>query len=154
MQLVDVMPTVLELVGLPVPEDLDGRSLAPLVLGEREQLEPRPAFAELRTLDPVCRDEHLSIDCWKGAHSVQTDRFKLVRSVDGSTEELYDLESDPGETRNVAADHPEVVAEHRALLEAHLARGARLALRPESQDGTAELGDELRERLEALGYAQ
>ena len=50
--------------------------------------------------------------------------------------------------------HPQVVAEHRALLEAHLARGARSALRPESQPGAAELEDELRERLEALGYAQ
>jgi len=60
---------------------------------------------------------------------------------------LFDLGADPGERRNLAAQHPEVTAELRGLMEAWLARAG--------TDGTAPpAGGEDLEKLKALGYVQ
>jgi choline-sulfatase len=54
---------------------------------------------------------------------VRTPRWKYVRYLEGDGEELYDMRADPGETRTLAGDptHASVLAEHRALLHAHVA---------------------------------
>jgi choline-sulfatase len=145
-QLVDVLPTVLDLAGLPVPADLDGRSLAPLLRGQT--LPERPAFSELRTAPGVCERLGLPDDCRLDRYAVQTGRFKLVRSQLPRFEKLYDLAADPLETRDVAAEHPDALQEHRALLDAYLASPAR---EPDAS-GAGALDAETLRQLEALGY--
>lgn len=80
-------------------------------------------------------------------------KWKLLHSSD-SAHELYDLESDPGETRNLADSEPEVVKRLSAYLEERLARGSRFPrpVRPNAPppELTAEEEAELRE----LGYAR
>ena len=44
--MIDVLPTVLDLVGLPTPEVMQGQSLAPLLLGEGGEWEPRPVILD------------------------------------------------------------------------------------------------------------
>ncbi|MDB4433272.1 sulfatase-like hydrolase/transferase [bacterium] len=133
-QLIDVMPTLLDLAGLPRGENLDGASLAPLLRGEAHGGASRPAFAEA---DP-------------GRLAVQTERFKLISSNAPPLEELYDLEADPEESRNVASEFPEALERLRALIAAYAAdmsRGDR------EQDAPAlPLDEGTRERLRALGY--
>jgi arylsulfatase A-like enzyme len=135
--LVDVLPTALELLGLPVPEGLQGRSLVPALRGEA--LAPRPALAELRL--------------YAGQHgeSLELDGWKLVRGRGREAPQLFDVRSDPGDERDVAAEHPEVVARLAGLLEA--------AVREAEAGGptvraTAPLGAEELRSLRELGYIE
>jgi arylsulfatase A-like enzyme/Flp pilus assembly protein TadD len=88
--LADVAPTVVELAGLEPPAGMQGTSLAPLLAGK--EWTPRPAYAE--TLYPFY---HFG---WSPLATIQDGKWKLIESSDP---ELYDLEADPGETRNLAA---------------------------------------------------
>ena len=150
-QLVDVMPTVLELIGEPVPAGLDGRSLAPWILREPELPAPRAAFSELRGPNSECERLDLDRHCRLYRYSVQTERFKFVSSEVPPGEVLYDLDVDPAELQDVAAEHPEELARHRALLKAYLADG-----RVDEADAGEEqaLDPTTRGRLQALGYIQ
>jgi arylsulfatase A-like enzyme len=111
-ELLDVYPTLVDLLGLPAKPGLEGVSLAPQLRDPKAQRE-RPAIT---THNP-------------DNHAVRTDRWRYIRYADGS-EELYDLVSDPNEWRNVAADaaFATVRAAHRRWLperSAPLAPGSR-----------------------------
>ena len=113
-ELVDVKPTVLELAGLPVPTGLHGVSLAPLLLRKEKMLVRQPAFAEMRVVPFAagrakrgqCTQMGLPEDCRVERVAVQDRRFKLISSLYPPFELFYDLENDPGETRDVAAEFP------------------------------------------------
>lgn len=86
--LLDVFPTLCDLVDLPVPESVEGRSLAPIIRGEIERVYDSLFFA-YRDVQRAVRDE----------------RFKLVEyfgAADRVTQ-LFDLVADPGETANLAS---------------------------------------------------
>ena len=89
-RLVDVPPTVLGLLDLPAPPDLDGASLVAGVNGH----------ARLATSGVSARCEGMLFAEEKVG--VRTDRLKYVRSANGK-EELYDLVDDPRELRDIAA---------------------------------------------------
>jgi arylsulfatase A-like enzyme/multidrug efflux pump subunit AcrA (membrane-fusion protein) len=117
--LVDILPTVLEVLDLPEAEGIDGRSLMPLIRGE------------VQTHRDVIM---LSEATWQAARGVRTPEWKLIRYLrstiygrDGV--ELYDLAADPDEQANVAALYPEVVATMDAQL--HHWVSAQLAGRPD-----------------------
>ena len=94
--LLDIYPTLLELVDLPNVKGLEGTSLL-------SQLE-----------DPTARRTEPAVTTWYyNNHSVRDLNFRYIRYRDGS-EELYDHRSDPGEHRNLAAD-PEFVPVKKRL---------------------------------------
>ncbi|MAE71436.1 MAG: hypothetical protein CME06_13335 [Gemmatimonadetes bacterium] len=99
-ELVDLMPTVLDLVGAPPVSSVQGRSLVGAMKGDAPFDPERPVFSETRGYGSTVR-------------SVRQGDWKLILSeADGSAEraiELFDLASDPNETRNVAAIKPSVV---------------------------------------------
>jgi arylsulfatase A-like enzyme len=107
--LVDLFPTLIELCGLPPRDDLDGRSLVPLLKDPG-----RETRAVVTTFD------HQN-------YSVRTDRWRLIHYQDGS-EELYDHASDPDEWRNLAGDPAQDAT--RALLRADLPTSAAPRLGP------------------------
>jgi arylsulfatase A-like enzyme len=84
--LLDLYPTLVELVGLPPREELEGQSLAPLLEDPAAPWD-RPVVTTLK----------------RGNHSVRSERWRYTRYVDGS-EELYDHEGDPLEWVNRASD--------------------------------------------------
>jgi choline-sulfatase len=98
--LVDVLPTVLDVCGLPPPADLDGRSLLPLARGART---PAPVRAE--DFQRGKGEGMGSVDL--RLHSVRTDRAKWIgtfdRSADTIAEEVFDLAADPGEKKPLPA---------------------------------------------------
>jgi arylsulfatase len=104
----DIMPTLLEITSTPMTNQLkqqvEGRSLVPLLK------KPEADWGD---------DRHLvhHVGAWQSGEaaiskhkrvSIQNKRFTLVNN-----EELYDLENDPGETKNVIAEYPEVVDQLR-----------------------------------------
>ncbi len=104
----DMMPTFADLVRAPTPEGLDGVSFLPSLLGEAGQAEHPPLYWEYHGL-------------WNGAQAVRIGQWKGVR-LGGHDDadapiELYDLNVDPTETTDLAADHPDIVAQVRAVME-------------------------------------
>lgn len=133
----DIMPTVLDFLGLPANRDAQGMSLLPLLAGRR-------SFRE-------SLGEGLSIK--GGEHdlvSLRTDRWKYVRHSRDGAEELYDLEQDPGEKVDVSDRFPEVVKDLRERL-SFLGGKNQKAAQKFSTAGRA-FSEEDRGRLESLGY--
>ena len=104
-QHVDLVPTILDLAKAPVPDNLAGRSLEPLLDGERD-FPDRPIYAE-----SLYARYHLG---WSGLAAVTDGRYRYIRAPE---EELYDLDADPGETLNLARARGPEVARLRAVLE-------------------------------------
>jgi arylsulfatase A len=102
----DVMPTIAELAGIKSPENMDGISFLPTLLGKNVQKKHDYLYWEFHELG--------------GRQAIRKNNWKLVRynvlKADKITTELYDLNSDPGETSNVANQHPEVVKEMLDLM--------------------------------------
>ena len=81
---VDLYPTLCELTGIPVRDNLDGQSVVPLLN------------------DPAADWDHPALTTHgRGNHAVRTERYRYIRYADGS-EELYDHETDPNEWANLA----------------------------------------------------
>jgi arylsulfatase A-like enzyme len=92
----DVAPTLLELAGVPVPNWMQGRSVLPLLEGR--DVPWRDAFLYEYYEYPA---EH----CARKNRGVRTDRWKLIHFWEQPEDwELYDLQTDPDEMRNLAGD--------------------------------------------------
>jgi arylsulfatase A-like enzyme len=97
----DVMPTLAEIASAKAPDGLDGMSVARALRGQ-----PQPAH------DALYWEFHE-----RGfQQAVRMGRWKAVRLKPGSPLELYDLETDPREERDVAASNPAVVAKIETYL--------------------------------------
>lgn len=92
----DVLPTLAELAGADLPDGVDGVSIAPTLLGREQDLSDRFLYWEYH----------------EGGfqQAARRGKWKVVRRAPGAPLELYDLEADAGETTDLAARHPEVVA--------------------------------------------
>lgn len=94
---VDIAPTLLELAGVAIPEYTQGKSLAPLFEGKTDNW--RESFLFEYFVDdayPYAGPTQLTI---------RTDRYKLVDCfLENDIDELYDLENDPGEMKNLIND--------------------------------------------------
>jgi arylsulfatase A-like enzyme len=145
--LIDVAPTILELLGAATPADRDGRSLAPWLAGSTAAADkasaPQTLFAHRqRNRARLGKSpQHL----WAALRGP----WKLVVEPDGERL-LFDRERDPGERVNVAGEHPEVVAE--LVRELYRLRADGLVNGQESID--VPIDRERLEALEALGYVE
>ena len=96
-ELIDLNPTICDLAGLPPQENIDARSLGPVLRGE----------TETHREDTVC--------AIRGFRLIRTATHKLIDNFNDIIE-LYDLQTDPNETRNIAADNPALVRQLTARL--------------------------------------
>lgn len=105
----DLLPTLLDLVEAPLDgaDELDGRSLEPDFRGEPS--------AE-RTL--VVTNQRTDIPSLDRPNVVMTDRWRLVVHGERGVRELYDIQADPAQTRDLAASQPAVVQQLQTSLEA------------------------------------
>jgi len=91
----DFLPTCCELTGKDPPQDIDGISMLPTLLGrDQEQKKHEYMYWELR-----------------GQQAIRMGKWKALRLKPGRKIELYDLDSDIAESNDLADGHPEIVAE-------------------------------------------
>jgi arylsulfatase A len=105
----DCLPTIIELLGLDdrVPDGVDGVSFAPSLLGKKQK---ERSFL-YREFSGYGGQQAVWVGKWKGV------RQKMLRKKKDPLEiELYDLDADISESRNIAAEQPKVVAEIRKLM--------------------------------------
>ncbi len=139
----DVMPTLLDLVDLPFPREIQGQSLAPLVRGQPGFTE-RPVFSEMYADDPSDSVAFARVDRqWKGIFVV-----KPWRAIPRPEFQLFRATEDPLDRSDVAPQNPEVVKAMKAEL---LKRFAFLPRLP-GVDTALSLDPDTLDRLKALGY--
>ena len=135
--LTDLMPTVLQALKIDIPSQTQGRSLIPLITPAKDE-GPRNLYAE--TFLPRI---HFN---WSELRSIETEKYQFIQAP---KPELYDLSTDPGETRNL-------YAEKKAVSEELHARLNKLIRENTADQELAEktgMDPALMERLKSLGYA-
>jgi arylsulfatase A-like enzyme len=159
-QLIDVMPTLLDISRLQQPEGLQGQSLVPLVTADRAGTtngtaaaasgwRRRPVITEkhsLGTPDPPEGDESYAIidGGWKLIHNV-------VRPAGKLEFELFDAVRDPLDQVNVADKHPDVVQRLAKAIEGWRVMATAARLKPDTE-ATGNMTPEQLQRLRSLGY--
>ncbi len=112
----DFLPTAAELAGAPTPAGLDGVSWVPTLLGQGKQQQHRALYWEFHE---------------RGfQQAARMNNWKAIRPKVGAALELYDLNRDIGEMSNVAAQHPQVVAEFEAYFKTARTESADWPIRP------------------------
>jgi len=132
MRLIDVVPTLLDLVGEPPLADADGRTVRPAIAGERP-FDDRESYFEALNAS-LTRD-------WAPLTGVVRGRHKLI---DLPLPELYDLSADPGEQHNIYAQRQEIARDLESRLDRTVKSAAASSPAPIDADADA--------RLRSLGY--
>jgi arylsulfatase A-like enzyme len=156
--LLDLAPTLLELLGAPALPGAMGRSFAALLRGEEPEAawRERPLFAETWFVRGFGAEGPKPVT--QPSYAVQAGSRKLVRlrTADGFRYAYYDLALDPGERHDLYAADPRAAADLRALLDAYPEQAAarRRALLGAPAEGDAGVGPEREAQLRALGYLE
>ncbi len=125
-QQIDLLPTILELLGISAPDDIDGKSLIPLINGEKADLRDYAFFEDISY-------GQLKIKKSSRIRGVRMDNYKYIQTLRGededlfsvfpsknvviAKEELYDLKNDSHEYNNLIAKERNVVMQYKSKLE-------------------------------------
>ena len=137
-RLLDLMPTLLDLLEIPETAGLQGRSLAPEMTGTAPGKQV-PALIEAVKQKPFIK-------------SLYYGDWKLISGAEGKGNELYRIADDPMERSNLYASHPDKLSELLDLMKRQLIRNNELASGKEVDKVPITPDD--RERLESLGYVE
>lgn len=136
-RLVDVAPTLLSMLSLPLPPTFQGQSLVPLMKPSQKPLAELPAYAET--------DYPHRAFGWSALRSMRTGKYLFVRAP---KRELYDESEDKGAQRNLAGSSPAVTDTLQSQLDEFHERTS--SFPDKSQAKT--MSSEQSENLAALGY--
>lgn len=139
--LIDLMPTVLDVLQVPSPPGLDGLNVAPTWQDPPGELVPRSIFAEAE----LSTDFQFKPGTFDVKKAVRDARFKLHHDASTNQRELYDLLADPGETSNLAETEKDVSDRLMRELEAFMSA-------PATSQPSAPLTSEQMRSLKSVGY--
>ncbi len=149
---IDVMPSVLEMSGIVLPEGIQGHSLVPLLREDGGSWQDRPAISEKAKTKP---GEAAPWPADTESYSMVDGGFKLIHNRTRKEEtpeyELYDAVKDPFDQSDIAAQHQDVVKRLAEALEGWYKMANEAKLSPDSE-GAAGLSQKQLERLRSLGY--
>lgn len=142
----DIVPTLLELMGMKPHAEIQGQSLAKVMTDWRAILD----------LDVVALDDERGGTLLRVGPHTLIRHLASGRSAEKKMDELYDLSSDPGQQNNMVSSHPEIVArlerKMSELTENSRALGARFSL--DDPRERVEISEAARAGLRALGYIE
>ena len=110
----DLLPTFAKLAGVPLPEKtIDGHDASNILLGEKKAKSKHEAFYYYQMDQLQC----VRSGKWKLHLALDAKKRNWGKPEGKTPQQLYDLDADVGETKNVSADHPDVVKRLLALAE-------------------------------------
>lgn len=133
-RLIDLMPTVLDLLGVKAPSSVQGKSLYSMMKG-KEDLR-RTAYSE-----SIYAELHYG---WSPLESITTQQYRYIQAPDA---ELYDRVNDPGETKNLIKEKSSIAKVLKDQLQEIVSTNSRKNL-----SGPVKMDPETEEKLRALGY--
>jgi arylsulfatase A-like enzyme len=136
-RLIDVMPTILAVQGIPFEKHIQGKDLMPVILGG--ETEDRESFSE-------------SLLYFGEKKAFFDGRYKMIHTLNTGKKELYDLESDPKEKENLFYSEPEIAARMELKLMEWVSASKKLGKEIAGSDIHAVIDSDLRQELQALGY--
>jgi choline-sulfatase len=134
---IDILPTVLELLGVKTPDRLEGSSVVPLMTGAKQEL-GLAAYSEA-----IYPRFHFG---WSDLRALTSGRYKYVAAP---RPELYDLQQDPAEAHNI---YPERQALGDRMNQELIALEGRMSATAQAPKAAVEVDPDARARLAALGY--
>ncbi len=153
--MIDLLPTILDLTGLPMPEIMQGQSLAPLLLGT-DGWEPRPVIFDDFRVDRQTGELRGLIDVIDGRWGAS---LEINPDPDEEEEQrpapllLYDLSNDPHALSSLHEERPDLVEKYTKFLEAQFEVHQSLAQQFTPGEESPLTSEQLR-TLRALGYIQ
>lgn len=105
----DIMPTVCELAGAPIPEHTDGISFAPTLRGKRQAKKHDVLYWEF--------SEHPAKKCMWPRQSVVFDNWKVIRYIEEDRYEVFDLSTDVAEGYDLSARRPDLIKKAKAIMD-------------------------------------
>jgi choline-sulfatase len=155
-RLIDILPTILELAGIPAPEGFEGKSLVALLAGGNPQEAQEDIFFSASCVPGLFG---VRSGNWKYVFAPRTDRGVIDHNEMGmgdgightaSLDYLFDLKNDPGERSNLACENP--VRMHYLKEKVYRwVEGCQYGARS-AREAPASAGGETRKTLESLGY--
>ena len=153
-QLVNLPPTILDTLDIEAPEfrkQMQGTSFHPDATESREfavadYMAPQPSMDALTKRVGNLPDHVQKYN--RSLRAIRTDQHKYIRGSDGSTE-LYDVQSDPGETKEISDNNEDVVEALDEELDEWLD-----SFEHAEATGDVSMDDDTKSRLEDLGYLQ
>lgn len=139
---VDIMPTILDILGISIEHQIQGQTLLPLVLEEE-----KPA-----SMSAYCEADLSG----RELKSVRVAKYKFIYSERDKKEELYDLVDDPNEQNNLIESRPELTKVLRKGLSEWMDSSEKLltSLPEPTVSEEIEYRKDLKEKLKSLGYMQ
>lgn len=131
--LIDIGPTIYDLVEVETPEAVQGASLVPFLTGNNEKEDGRRVIGASRDGNRL---------------AVRTPEWKCLWNRKAEAVELYHLRDDPDEQHDVSSDNPQIVEQFKRLLKNHVAE----ARATDTDLPEVEESEEVKQRLEDLGY--
>ncbi len=138
-QIIDVAPTILDILDLDPHREMEGKSLIPLIF-------------EAKEVNNYAYSEQKGYNNEDFSRAIRTKKWKLIRNFSKKQNLLFDLEKDPGELVNVKDQYPKIATE----LESQLFEWLKKVEKKENElqfQGTVKIDEAAKERLKSLGYA-
>jgi arylsulfatase A-like enzyme len=145
-RVIDIAPTILDALDIPIPDSFQGTSLNPLMTGQKFNPDATVYGEDIHYFEE-------QVKYFNGEKkSIQTGGWKLIANTTDTGDciefELYNINEDPGEKKNVLLENPGVAA----VLRKQLMEWANTTSNT-SESKTVILTEELLEQLKSLGYA-
>ena len=135
-RLIDVMPTILDILGIKKNKEIQGLSLENLING-KQKTGNLPAYSE-----SLYAKFHFN---WSSLQAIRTKDWKYIKSTEP---ELYNLKDDPKELNNLASSRKDIARDLDKQLESFLKKTSA----PEEKEKRVEIDRETKEKLMSLGY--
>jgi arylsulfatase A-like enzyme len=143
-QLIDIAPTLLDLLGAPPLGSFQGASLRDL-LESRQRIKPGIAYSETSSPLTVSQVSKEVLDK-RRLMSMRTADIKYIRNITGQRQELYDIDSDPLETKNIYAENSELAKScYRSIVD---------TIGSLTETETTDYDQKVLDELRSLGYVE